>query len=71
MLTSKLDGWMGIADENIDNRYHSYTQSRLGLIMSACKKYLLKHVEYKDKIAKYDLLVKEYKSRERLVENRI
>lgn len=71
MLTSKLDGWMGIADENIDNRYNSYTQSRLGLIMSACKKYLLKHGEYKDKIAGYDSLIEDYNSKENLVESRI
>lgn len=60
ILTGELDGWMGIADENIDNRYCSYTQSRLGLIKSACIKFILKH-NYQIKGLDYDMLRNEQK----------
>ena len=45
LLSSPLDGWLGIADENIENEYKSYTESRLYCIDLAIKKFFLKHEE--------------------------
>lgn len=45
ILTSNLDGWLGLADENINERSKSYTQSRLDMINIAIMKFLLKHEE--------------------------
>lgn len=69
LLTASLDGWMGIADENVDNRFQSYTQSRLGLIISTCKKFILGHPEYKDEISGYDILLEEYNNKKRNIED--
>ena len=58
MLTSKLNSWVGIADENINRRFRSYSESRLGLIICACFKYLLRH---NHPIEGYDSLIMKYK----------
>lgn len=69
LLTSRLDGWMGLADENVSNRYKSYTQSRIGLILSACTKYLLNHPEFKDEVDGYEKMYNHYTSSYRSAEN--
>lgn len=54
ILTAPLDGWMGLADENVSNRYRSYTQSRLDIFYAAIKSFLIKHPEYAAKINGFD-----------------
>lgn len=43
LLTGVLDGWMGLADENITNRFTSYTQSRLETFTFSLNKFLYEH----------------------------
>lgn len=44
LLTANLDGWMGIADENI-NRFLSYSESRLGIIDEVVRKMIVDNIQ--------------------------
>lgn len=71
LLTAKLDGWLGLADENISNRYQSYTQSRVKTFDIAVKKFLLKHEEFKDEIDGFQELEKAYEFQKGLFDSKI
>lgn len=43
MLTGRLDNWLGLADENVSNRFVSYTESRLKVFSKSINKYLYEH----------------------------
>lgn len=43
LLTGVLDGWMGLADENVSNRFVSYNQSRLEAFTFSVNKFLYEH----------------------------
>lgn len=53
LLASPLNGWMGLSDENISNRALSYAESRIGIIIAACMKFLANHPELQDEIGDY------------------
>ena len=44
LLTANLDGWMGIADENV-NRSFSYSESRLGIIDEVVRKMIVDNMQ--------------------------
>lgn len=67
LLTANLDGWMGLADENVGNRYRSYTENRLQIFDIAIKKYLLKHEEIGARVEGYADLKKRYEECDRAV----
>lgn len=50
LLTGVLDGWIGLADENIENRYISYTQSRLSIFKKSINRYLCSHLDIASQI---------------------
>lgn len=56
LLTGVLDGWMGLADENITNRYISYTQSRLAIFKRSVNKYLCSHLDLATQIGAENIL---------------
>ncbi len=60
ILTANLDNWMGLADENISNRYNSYTQSRINIFTIAIKKFLLKHKELGEQVEGFNELASTY-----------
>ena len=60
LLTANLDNWMGLADENVGNRYRSYTQSRIDMFDVAIKKFLLNHRELGSQVEGFDKLVERY-----------
>lgn len=43
LLTGVLDGWIGLADENVSNRFVSYNQSRLEAFTFSVNKFLYEH----------------------------
>lgn len=49
-LTGILDGWMGLADENVANRFTSYTQSRLNIFSKSINTFLYHHTEISSQI---------------------
>ena len=50
LLTGNLDGWMGLADENVTNRYVSYTQSRLKAFSKSVSRYVYEHQELAEEL---------------------
>lgn len=60
ILTANLDGWMGLADENINERTKSYTQSRLDIIELSIMKFLLKHEELGEKVDGFEKVKNRY-----------
>lgn len=67
LLTSPLDGWMGLADENVSNRGLSYAESRVGIIISSCMKFLANHPELKDEIDGYEKAMEYYNNSRKYV----
>ena len=45
ILTADLDGWIGFADENTQNKYYSYSKSRTNIFVSSIMKFLIDHPE--------------------------
>lgn len=56
LLTGVLDGWMGLADENVANRYTSYTQSRLQAFTYGVNKFLYEHQDVASRIDANEIL---------------
>ncbi len=56
LLTGVLDGWLGLADENVSNRYISYTQSRLQAFTLSVNKFLYKHQDIASQIGAKEIL---------------
>lgn len=50
MLSGVLDGWIGLADENVANRYISYTQSRLDMLKRSINRYICTNPEFVSQI---------------------
>lgn len=51
LLTGNLDGWMGLADENVANRYVSYTESRLKVFSKSISRYVYEHEELAEELS--------------------
>lgn len=50
LLTGVLDGWMGLADENVTDRFTSYTQSRLQAFTHSVNRFLYDNKDIARKI---------------------
>lgn len=66
LLTGNLDDWMGLADENVANRYVSYTESRLKAFSKSISRYVYEHEELAEELSDagileiYEMLSDEY-----------
>lgn len=64
LLTASLDGWMGLADENVPNtrlsHALSYSESRVGVIIASCIKFLVNHPEIEGEIEGYRKAISYY-----------
>lgn len=58
---------MGLADENVSNRGLSYAESRVGIIISSCMKFLANHPELKDEIDGYEKAMEYYNNSRKYV----